>query len=65
MVKTFKKGGKMSNPRKKFEIEIGKIGVWFTEIDSQGNRITDNCMYLNAEDNINILTAQLQVFFNF
>ena len=55
----------MSNPHKKFEIEIGKIGVWFTELDVDGNRIIDKCMYLNSNDDVNILTAQLQVFFNF
>ncbi len=58
----------MSNPHKKFEIEIGKVGVWFTELDQQCKRIPDKCMYLNSnglEDDINILTAQLQVFFNF
>lgn len=58
----------MPNPRKKFEIEIGVIGVWITELDQIGRRIPDRCIYLcdnDLENTINALTTQLQIDFNF
>lgn len=57
----------MENPNKKFEIEIGVIGVWFTELDEQG-KCTENSLYLNnknLEIDINDLTVFLQTWFNF
>ncbi len=58
----------MSNPVKKFEIEVSAIGVWFTELDQHGKTIPQNSLYIKGEDldwDVNELTIQLQIRFNF
>ena len=58
----------MSNPVKKFEIEVSAIGVWFTEINQHGKTIPQSSLYINAEEldwDVNELTKQLQIYFNF
>ncbi|KKK67423.1 hypothetical protein LCGC14_2954230 [marine sediment metagenome] len=57
----------MSNPRKKFEIEIAPVGVWFTELDEHGKRINRSRYFNNTdlERDIFLLLEQLQIDFNF
>ena len=58
----------MTNPVKKFEIEVSAIGVWFTELDQHGKTIPESSMYVFGEDlewDVNELTKQLQIWFNF
>ena len=58
----------MSNPRKKFEIEIAPVGVWFSELDEHGKLLENSARFFNnqeLEQDVNNLTKELQIWFNF
>ncbi len=58
----------MSNPHKRFEIEIGLVGVWFTPLDKCGKPKGEEGKYYNNQElsnDVNWLTKQLQIDFNF
>ncbi len=58
----------MSNPRKKFEIEIAPVGIWFTELDEHGKRFEGSARFFNnmeLELDVNNLIKELQIWFNF
>ncbi len=57
----------MTNPVKRFEIEITSVGIWLTELDSHGDP-TDEAMYYTLdelENDILWFTKQIQIDFNF
>lgn len=58
----------MTNPHKRFEVEIAPIGVWFTPLDEFGQPFEHGAKYFNnqeLENDINWLTKELQIYFNF